>query len=644
MTAKVYSLVFFLAIFWFFCLYIGFRNQNKIITPVDFFIFGRQVPGWSFITIVTCTTFSGWVFFLQPGLIFANGLSFAITSLACITIPLVSILFSKRQWMLSKRFGFVTPSEMIAEYFRSDILRILVVVITIGFSIPFIAMQLSFGGILLNILSDDLIGVTSASILIGSIIIIYLGTGGFKSIIYIDAIQFLLIIFGILCIGFVIYDLVGGWDLLNESLSRIGGLKEKLFNVNESYKSYLAVTGTIKVVELLDNNLSYNGIWTSSMILTFVFALSGIQISPNMSMLTYSSKEIQNLGTQQIWFSSFLMGFLLIFFITPVGVGSILLGGNEAVNQSGNNISNIIPPNLYPDQYDSLVPNLINIIGEYSFVFFGILAICAIAAVQATSSIYLTTSAIITRDIIKRFFVKSLNNKEQIFTSRIVLMVIFLFSLLLSIQSSGSTFALGSFSLSIACQMFIPLIAICYFSWFTKQGIALGIVVGIITVIFTDSIGQKLFGGFIIWNKWPLTIHSSFWGIFFNLIAATIISFITQETKERNQKEKFHEFINDHKSYSMARRSLKPSAWIIVVAWAFFSLGPGLIMGNELFGQPVNVESWSFGMPSIWVWKLIFWFLGILLVWFLAIKMEMSTPPDKTIVSQVYDIGGGFKG
>ena len=218
MTAKVYSLVFFLAIFWFFCLYIGFRNQNKIITPVDFFIFGRQVPGWSFITIVTCTTFGGWVFFLQPGLIFANGLSFAVTSLACITIPLVSILFSKKQWMLSKRFGFITPSEMIAEYFRSDILRILVVIITIGFAIPFIAMQLSFGGILLNILSDDLIGVTSASILIGSIIIIYLGTGGFKSIIYIDAIQFLLIIFGIICIGFVIYDLVGGWDLLNESL------------------------------------------------------------------------------------------------------------------------------------------------------------------------------------------------------------------------------------------------------------------------------------------------------------------------------------------------------------------------------------------------------------------------------------------
>ena len=57
------------------------------------------------------------------------------------------------------------------------------------------------------------------------------------------------------------------------------------------------------------------------------------------------------------------------------------------------------------------------------------------------------------------------------------------------------------------------------------------------------------------------------------------------------------------KSYSIWRRSLKPSAWIVFVAWIFFALGPGLIISNQLFGNPSNVESWSFGMPSLWVWK-----------------------------------------
>ena len=67
-----------------------------------------------------------------------------------IAIPLIGILFSKRQWMFSKKFGFVTPGEMIGSYFKSDILRVLVVVVTVGFAIPFIAVQLYLGGLLIS--------------------------------------------------------------------------------------------------------------------------------------------------------------------------------------------------------------------------------------------------------------------------------------------------------------------------------------------------------------------------------------------------------------------------------------------------------------------------------------------------------------
>ena len=644
MSGKFYSLIIFLIIYWFLCLYIGFKNQKKIISPVDFFLFGRQLPSWSYYAMITGSIFSLWMFFVQPSFIFVNGLPFALTSLCVIVIPMIGTVFSKKQWMLSKRYGFVTPPEMISAYFKSDIIRILIVVITLGFSIPFIAMQLSIGGVLINVISDGVIGPGSAAILIGSVIAIYLSAGGMKSLTYIDSMQFLLVIFGIICLGFVTLDLVGGWSLLNESLSRIGNIKANLFNSNENYGAYLSVPGTIKNVEIQSQEISYNGIWTTSMVLSFIFGLAGIKMSPNISMLTFASKEIKYFSTQQIWFSGFLIGSLLIFSIATIGVGSVLLGGNNIVNESGNNISNILPPNMYPNEYNALVPHLINLIGEYSIIFFGLLAVCAIASIQSIGSIYLTTSAILTRDIIKRFFVKNLNTYEQIFTSRILLMLVFIISLILSILAGKNIIDLGSFALSVGCQMLVPLIAICYFPWFTKQGVSLGIIVGIIAVIFTESIGQEMFGSFVGWNKWPLTIHSSIWGVLFNLIATSLISFITQEIKETNHKNKYHEFINESKNYSLSRRTLKPSAWIMVITWIFFGIGPGLIMGNQLFGNPVNVESWSFGMPSIWVWKIIFWVLGILLTWFLAIKMEMSTSLDKAIVPQTEDSGGSFKG
>ena len=101
---------------------------------------------------------------------------------------------------------------------------------------------------------------------------------------------------------------------------------------------------------------------------------------------------------------------ILIFFSTAIGVGSILLGGNDIVNQSGNNISNLLPKNIFPNNASTVVPHLVNIIGDYSGIFFGILAICGVAAVQATANFYLSSSAIVTRDIIKRFFYKNLIN------------------------------------------------------------------------------------------------------------------------------------------------------------------------------------------------------------------------------------------
>ena len=128
---------------------------------------------------------------------------------------------------------------------------------------------------------------------------------------YIDTLHFVLTIFGVIALGFISYDLVGGWDLLNESLSRVSNIKENLFNIKESYNAYLSVPGTIKIVEVLDSGSSYGGIWTSSMILTFAFAISGIVLSPSFSMLTFANREGKSFGTQQVWFSSFFIGLIL---------------------------------------------------------------------------------------------------------------------------------------------------------------------------------------------------------------------------------------------------------------------------------------------------------------------------------------------
>ena len=116
MTTKIYSLILFVSLYWFVCLYIGFKTQKKIAVPVDYFIFGRQVPGWSYITIMTGTVFSGWIFFVQPSLIFINGSAQKISE----HLGVVRRSFGGRLGSFGVRSGFVRAPFG----FRSGQLRI----------------------------------------------------------------------------------------------------------------------------------------------------------------------------------------------------------------------------------------------------------------------------------------------------------------------------------------------------------------------------------------------------------------------------------------------------------------------------------------------------------------------------------------
>ena len=77
----------------------------------------------------------------------------------------------------------------------------------------------------------------------------------------------------------------------------------------------------------------------------------------------------------------------------------------------------------------------------------------------------------------------------------------------------------------------------------------------------------------------------------------------------------------------------------ITIAWLFFGIGPGAVIGNDIFGSPNDISTWTFGIPSIWAWQILFWLLGTGMMWFLAYKMEMSTLPRKSVSALVDDIG-----
>ena len=102
-----------------------------------------------------------------------------------------------------------------------------------------------------------------------------------------------------------------------------------------------------------------------------------------------------------------LIGFILIFFTIAIGLGSIFLGANNIINKTGKNISNVLPENIFPDKLDELIPNLINVIGDYSPIFL-VIVVCSIATFNRLVIFFSSSSAILTRDILKKFFLEDM--------------------------------------------------------------------------------------------------------------------------------------------------------------------------------------------------------------------------------------------
>ena len=656
MTPKVYWLFAFVVLYWAYCIFWGIRGARMAKTASDYFIAGRQLSLWVFVLAATATSFSGWTFMGHPGLVYRDGFQYAYASFYTITIPFTGVIFLKRQWILGKRFGYVTPGEMLSDYFQGDGIRILTVLVALLYSIPYLGVQLGASGFLFNVLTDDLVGRTFGMWLLSLVVLIYVASGGLRAVAYVDTAQCILLALGIIITGIIALNAAGGWDSLQAGLAKLAASDVGKWGTTKGYgggdyNAYFAIPGVIQWTAGLGKETPVGGLWTGIMCLTYMFALMGIQSAPAFSMWSFSNTNPKPFAPQQVWASSFGIGLILFFFTAFQGMGAHLLGATpdaaELVKDIMPNMKDgaFILPDLTANKQGGLVPHYFNLIGDTMPWLVGILAVCALAAMQSTGAAYMSTAGgMLTRDLYKRYLNPTASHTTQKLFGRLGVAFIVVSALVVATFSKDALVLLGGLAVAFGFQMWVPLASVCWFPWFTRQGVTWGLAAGLLAVIFTETLGQTVagfFGAELPWGRWPFTIHSAGWGMIFNLGIAVIISAMTQNEGEMAHRMKYHTFLKEHASLPASKRGLIPIAWIITLAWMFFGIGPGAVIGNDIFGSPDagTPDAWTFGMPSIWAWQILFWILGVFMMWFLAYKMEMSTVPETEITALVEDIG-----
>jgi solute:Na+ symporter, SSS family len=237
---------------------------------------------------------------------------------------------------------------------------------------------------------------------------------------------------------------------------------------------------------------------------------------------------------------------------------------------------------------------------------------------------------IATIELVDRYIVTSATGREERYSARILLAVIYLSIVVLAGFLPRWTAALATLALPLSAQLLPAYLGLCWLPWMSRSAVLVGLIFGGLAVLFTEPPGLIAVDGLFValpWGRWPLTIHSAAWGLALNLTTCLLVAIFTYRDAERERRDALHRiFLRDHR-VEFGPRAVRGAKWSLVLLWIFLAIGPGAILGNTFFSHPIFTEAdLSLGVPSLWVWQIAFWIIGILLVWWLAYRSRLSTP------------------
>ncbi|GIX48270.1 MAG: hypothetical protein KatS3mg131_2481 [Candidatus Tectimicrobiota bacterium] len=191
---------------------------------------------------------------------------------------------------------------------------------------------------------------------------------------------------------------------------------------------------------------------------------------------------------------------------------------------------------------------------------------------QSTGAAYMGTGgAILMRDFYVRVLRPSAGHAEQVWVGRLLVFVVVAVAMIVALTSRRALVMLGGLAVSFGFLLYLPLLDTLYLRKFTRQGVALGLLAGILAVIFTFS--------FPAW-KYPLNLHSAGWGGLVAFVVAALVSGVTRgaDQQDRRVMEIRREMTGwlDDIDRGSPELQKKRRFWLwAMVVWFVFAIGPG---------------------------------------------------------------------
>jgi sodium/proline symporter len=217
----------------------GIYQGRKVRSGSDYAIAGRKLPGWVAALSERATGESSWALLGLPGAAYAMGLTEIWTAIGCVTgIITAWILLAWRLRDEAEKYNVTTFTEYISVKHGETgrILRLISSFAIVFFFFFYVGAQFLGGGKTLHTLFGLKPGI--GVLVTAAVIVPYTIYGGFRSVVYTDVIQAIIMI-----ITLIIGPVVGIIYILNDHSTFASGITEALVMSGDTYTS---LTGAAK--------------------------------------------------------------------------------------------------------------------------------------------------------------------------------------------------------------------------------------------------------------------------------------------------------------------------------------------------------------------------------------------------------------
>lgn len=482
MVIKVVLLIVFFAIM----IGVGVYTRKAATDVNGFVLGGRSVGPWLTAFAYGTSYFSAVVFVGYAGQFgYKYGLSATWIGIgnAVIGSLLAWLVLGRRTRVMSKHLNSATMPDFFGKRYHSNAIRIAAALIAFIFLIPYTSSVYNglsrLFGMAFNIPYS--VCVIAMAVLTG----VYVILGGYMATAVNDFIQGIIMLIGIVAVIVGVLNGNGGFI--------------------EAYKTLSQMESDVAVTEGLQGAfVSFFGPDPVNLLGVVILTSLGTWGLPQMVQKFYAIKDERSIKTGTI---------ISTFFAFVIAGGCYFLGGfARLVDVTEITVNGSLA-------YDAVIPSMLSKLPD---ILIGVVVVLVLSASMSTlSSLVLTSSSILTLDLIKGSISKNMNEKKQLFVMRVLIVFFIVLSVVLALDPPTFIAQLMGISWGALAGAFLaPLAYGLYWKGVTRAGVWAGFVAGVGITVAN------------IFAKWTSPINAGAISMIAGLVVVPLVSFITPKLEK----------------------------------------------------------------------------------------------------------------